>query len=148
MRMGMLLGAALCLAGITRADDAAAKKYLAGMEGTWHVTTMKKGGEEAPAEFTKAVILVIKGDTLTLKIGKEAEKNATLVVDPAQKPVTLDMTPKDGDNAGKHILGLVSLEKDVLTICLSDDKEGKSRPKDLTSTKENKNYVIVLKKGE
>ncbi|WP_020471842.1 TIGR03067 domain-containing protein [Zavarzinella formosa] len=148
MRTGMLLGLALCLTGIAQGDEAAAKKYLAEMAGTWKVVTMKKAGEEAPAEFSKEVTIVIKDNTMTLKIGKEDEKSATLVVDPTQKPVTLDMTPKDGPNAGKQMLGLVTLDKDILTICLTDDKEGKTRPKELTSTKDNKNLLLVLKKPE
>lgn len=148
MRTGMLLGAMLILTSGVRADDEAAKKFLAGMEGTWKVTTMRRGGEDAPGEVLNAITIVIKGNTMTLKIGKEEDKTATLVADPSQKPVALDLTPKDGPNAGKQMLGLVTVEKDTITMVWPDDKDGKTRPKDLTSTKDNKNYLLVLKKGE
>jgi len=148
MRTTMLLGAVLCLTADAYADDAAAKTYLAGLEGTWKVASMKRGGEEAPAEFTKEITVEIKGNTLMLTIGKEEKKSATLVVDPAQKPVSIDMTPKDGPDAGKQMLGVVSVDKDGVTMVWSDDKAGKNRPKDFTSTKENKNYLLVLRKPE
>lgn len=148
MRTGLLLGALLCMTGLAGADDAAAKKYLDTIQGTWKITTMQKAGMDAPEELVKQIVIVIKGDTLTLKVAKEEEKNATLVVDPSQKPVAMDLTPKDGPNAGKPLLGLVTLEKGVLTMCWSDDRDAKIRPKDLTSTKDNKRYVLVLKKGD
>ncbi len=146
MRTTMLLGAMLCLAGVARADDDAAKKYLAGLEGTWQVASMKKAGQDLPAEFLKEFSVIIKGNALTLKAGKEEDKTATLVVDPAQKPVSIDMTPKDGPNAGKQVLGVISVDKDGVTMAWSDDKEGKTRPADFTSTKDNRNFVMVLRK--
>lgn len=147
MRMGILFGALLCFAGIAQADDAAAKKYLESIQGNWTITSMQKAGMDAPEDLVKSINIVIKGDTLTLKIGKDDEKNATLVIDPSQKPVAMDLTPKDGPNAGKPMLGLVTFEKGVLTMVWSDDREAKARPKDLTSTKENKYFLLVLKKG-
>lgn len=147
MRTGIVLSALVCLTTISRADEAASKKYLESLQGTWSVTSMQKAGMDAPEELVKSVTIEIKGDSFLLKFSKQEERNATLVVDPSQKPVALDLTPKDGPNAGKPLLGLVSLEKGVLTMVWNDERDSKTRPKEFSSTKENKQLLIVLKKG-
>jgi uncharacterized protein (TIGR03067 family) len=138
------------IVGATVAADEAAKKYLRDLEGTYTPTTMTKGGEVAPPEELKNVSAVtIKGDTLTVRFKKGdqmVDHTATLVVDPAQKPVAIDLTPKDGPDANKPVLGIAKLEKDTLTLCWGDRREKAERPKDFTSTKDNKNFLIVMKR--
>jgi uncharacterized protein (TIGR03067 family) len=134
---------------VAAADDAATKSFLKDLEGSYSAQSMKRGGDARTDEFLKAVSVTIKGDTITVsfkKGEKNEDKQATLVVDPSQKPVAIDMTPKDGPDAGKPMLGIVKVEKDVITICLNDSGEKTERPKDFTSTKENQNLLIVIKK--
>jgi uncharacterized protein (TIGR03067 family) len=129
------------------ADDA--KTFLKNLEGSYTPVSMTRGGEPAPDEFLKTVAFAIKGDTLSVKFkknDKEEDKEATLVVDPSQKPIAIDMTPKDGPDANKPMLGIVKVEKDTVTICWSDRGDKAERPKDFTSTKDNKQFLIVLKK--
>ena len=112
---------------------------------------MTRGGEAAPGEFLKSAAFVIKGDTLVVRFkkGDKAEdKEATVVVDPGQKPVAIDMTPKDGPDAGKPILGIVKVEKDTVTLCWGDRADTAERPKEFSSTKENKHLLIVMKRAK
>lgn len=151
MRSTLTAALLLCATAAARADDAAAK-FLKELEGSYTPSSVSRGGEALPAAELEAIAAVtIKGDKLTLKFkkdGKEAEHSAVLVVDPGQKPVAIDMTPTDGPDANKPVLGIVKAEKDTVTLCWSDRKDGTQRPKDFTSTKENKQFLIVLKRGK
>jgi uncharacterized protein (TIGR03067 family) len=135
----------LVVAGPAVADDAAAKKFLKDIEGTYTVASLSKGGMPAPEEFTKSVTIVIEKDTLTFKMGKDMDKTATIVVDPAQKPAAIDLTPKDGPDAGKPMLGIVKVEKDSVTLCFPDEPKA-ARPKEFASPKGSDVMILVLKK--
>jgi uncharacterized protein (TIGR03067 family) len=135
----------LVVAGTALADDAAAKKYLKDIEGTYTATTLTKGGEAAPDDFIKAVSIIIEKDTLTFSMGKGKDRVATVVVDPAQKPVAFDLTPKDGPDAGKPMLGIIKVEKDVITLCFPDSPTA-ARPKEFASPKGSEVMILVLKK--
>ena len=138
-------------AGLAVADDAAARKLLKELEGTYTPVKMTRGGEAAPDAIMKAASFVIQGDTFVVRFskdGKSEDKPATLVVDPSQTPTAIDMTPKDGPDAGKPILGIVKVEKDTVTLCWADQAGQTERPKEFSSTKENKNFLIVMKKAK
>jgi uncharacterized protein (TIGR03067 family) len=109
---------------------------------------MTRAGEAGTDETVRGI--TIKGDTLTVRFKKgdaTEDKAATLVVDPDQKPVAIDMTPKDGPDAGKPVLGIVKVERDTVTLCWGDRAGTSERPKEFASTKENKHFLIVLKKA-
>lgn len=140
----------LLVAGTAAADDAAAKKYLKDLEGTYTVVSMTQAGTVASADQLKDVVaIVVKGDNLTIRFAKGdkgEDKAAILVVDSTQTPVAIDMTPKDGPDAGKPVLGIVKVEKDTVTLCWGDRSDKAVRPKEFSSTKENKHLLIVIKK--
>ncbi|HEX3147039.1 MAG TPA: TIGR03067 domain-containing protein [Gemmataceae bacterium] len=142
--------ALLLIANVATADDAS-KKVLKDLEGSYTPVTMTKEGEAAPDEFLKSVSFTIKGERLTVRFkkgDKGEDKQATLVIDASQKPTAIDMTPKDGPEAGKPILGIVKIEKDAVTLCWADRADKSERPKEFTSTKENKHFLIVMKKAK
>jgi uncharacterized protein (TIGR03067 family) len=138
-------------AGAAAADDAAARKFLKELEGNYTPVSITKGGDPVPdAEFKAVVLIAVKGDTLTVRFkkgDKDEDKAATLVADPGQTPIALDMTPKDGPDASKPVLGIVKVERDTVTICWGDRSDKAERPKDFSSTKDNKNFLIVMKKA-
>lgn len=147
MRYAMIAGLVLAMVGLTQADDAANKKFLDSLAGKYTVKSMKKGGEDGPADLVKMITVEIKGTTLSLNFGKDS-KDATIVIDASQKPIAIDLTPKDGPNAGKPVLGVVSIEKDTVTMCWGEEKENRVRPKDFDSTKDNKQFQIILEKAK
>jgi len=129
-----LVALVLC-AGAAAADDAAAKKFLKTLEGSYTPVSMTRGGEPAPDEFLKSASFVIKGDMLIARFtegGKSEDKAATLVVDPGQTPAAINMTPKEVPEAGKPILGIVKVEKDTVTLCWGD-RTDKARSEEHTS---------------
>jgi uncharacterized protein (TIGR03067 family) len=150
MRAALATAALVFVAGVAGADDAAAKRMLKDLEGSYTPVSMTRAGEAAPADVMKAATFQIEGDTFTVRFnkdGKEEGKRATIVLDPAQKPTAIDLTPKDGPDAGKPMLGILKVEKDTVTICWTDQAGKAERPKDFSSTKENGNLLIVLKKA-
>lgn len=149
--MRLPVAALLVFAAAATADNAAAKKFLQEMEGNYTPVSMTRAGDPAPDEFMKTVTFSIKGDAFTVhfkKGDKGDEHSATLTADPAQKPVAIDMTPKDGPEAGKAMLGIVKVEKDTVTLCWGDEPGKAVRPKEFSSTKENKQFLIVMKKAK
>lgn len=139
----------ILFATVAGADDEAGRKFLKELEGTYAPVSMTKGGEKASDELLKAVVsITFKGDSLTVRLKgeKEEDHQGTLVVDLTQKPIAIDMIPKDGPDAGKPMLGIIKVDRDAVTICWADRGDATSRPKEFSSTKENKQFLIVMKK--
>jgi len=131
------------------ADDAASKKMLKDLEGSYSAISMSKAGEPAPDEYLKTISFNVKGDTFTVTFKKgdaSEDKAATALIDSTQKPIAIDLTPKDGPEVGKPMLGIIKIEKDSITLCWTDRGEKTERPKEFSSTKENKQFLIVMKK--
>jgi uncharacterized protein (TIGR03067 family) len=115
---------------------------------------MTRAGDPAPAALLKLVTITVKGDTFTVTVksdakdGKDDIKLATIVVDATAKPATIDLTPKEGENANKPLLGIVSVEKDAVKFCWSDNALRTVRPTKFESTKENGYLLIEMKKAK
>ena len=108
----------------------AAEDTPAGPDGVYKVTALTKGGKPAPEQVTKDFESVtIKGDKLTMKTAKEAAKVATIKIDGKAKPASIDITPEEGPEKGKTMLGIWKMDKGVLTIAISEGKDAK-RPAD------------------
>jgi uncharacterized protein (TIGR03067 family) len=138
-------------ASVAVADDAAAKKILKELEGNYTASSITKGGEAAPDEVLKSMSFTIKGDSFVVRFKKDKEgedKAATIVLQPDAKPIAIDLTPKDGPEAGKPVLGILKVEKETVTLCWQDRSDKAERPKEFTSTKENKQFLMVIKKGK
>ena len=134
---------------VAAADEGAGKKFLKELEGTYAATSMTKGGEKATDDLLSSVVsITIKGESLIVRLKGEKEEDhaGTLLVDVTQKPIAIDMTPKDGPNAGKPMLGIIKVDKDAVTICWADRGDATARPKEFSSTKENRQFLIVMKK--
>lgn len=139
----------LLVGTISLADEAANKKFLKELEGNYTPVTMVKGGDPAPKELIGSITFTVKGDAFMVNFkadGKEESKTATIVLAADQSPISIDLTPKDGPEAGKPMLGIISIEKDVVKLCWCDSKVRTERPKEFKSTKENGNLLIEMKK--
>jgi len=150
MRAALATAVLALSAGAAVADDAAVRKMLKDLEGSYTPVTMTRAGDAAPDVVLKSATFEIRGDTFTVRFnkdGKEEGKRATIVLDPGQSPTAVDLTPKDGPDAGKPMLGIIKVERDIVTLCWTDQPGKAERPKDFSSTKENKNLLIVMKKA-
>ena len=72
------------------------------------------------------------------------EHKGTFKIDPSKKPKQIDVTPGDGPETGKVLLGIYSPTKDELKISMARRKE---RPKSLDG-KPARNFIMTLKRDK
>jgi uncharacterized protein (TIGR03067 family) len=138
MKRFAVTGLALILwfAGAILADD----KDLQELEGTYTVTSLKKGGREAGKEDTQKTKIRFKGESLSIIINGD-EKSTQIKVDTSKQPHTIDITPSEGPDKGKTYLGIYKVEMGELTLAFVRTGE---RPKGFTS--DNDVTLMKLKK--
>ena len=108
----LTLGASL----VAQQSPADAAKTLAAFQGRWVVATINGkslaggGGEMA---------LTITGDSYAQVVDGKVTERGTLKIDTARTPMTIDLTIKEGDDAGKPQVGLVEVSGDTMTLHLS-----------------------------
>ena len=131
------------------ADDEASKKKLLELEGTYSVVSFDKNGEMIPGEILKTFQKVtIKGNKLTMTFkeqGKTEANTATIKVDASKRIVAIDLTADDGEKKGETTLCIAEINDDTVKLCWGTGASTK-RPTDATSTKENMNFLITLKR--
>jgi uncharacterized protein (TIGR03067 family) len=139
--------AAFVFVSIAAADEAANKKLLKDLEGDYKLTAAQRGGEAPPATFLDEIERVsIKDGKLTIsfkKDGKVDVKSATLTVDASKKPAHIDLKPEDEPK--KEVFGIISIDDGTVKLCWGDGPNSK-RPTDFTSSKENMNFLLTLKR--
>jgi uncharacterized protein (TIGR03067 family) len=132
------------------ADDAASKKLLKDLEGEYKVTAAQKAGAAPPPTFLEELEKVsIKDGKLTIRFkgkgGTFEEKSATITIDASRQPAHIDLKPDEGPKKNEIVMGIVSLEGDSVKLCWGDSPNAK-RPSDFTSSKENMNFLLTLKR--
>jgi uncharacterized protein (TIGR03067 family) len=116
-----------------------AKKDLDQLQGSWQVTSAEREGK--PLDTAKNDRLIFKGDQLTVQ-GKTGDES-TFMLDPAQKPAAIDITPAKGP--ARTIRGIYQIEGDTLKLCFGDPSS--ERPKEFTA-KAGTGFVLVTLKRE
>jgi uncharacterized protein (TIGR03067 family) len=102
------------------------------LTGGWQAVSYALDGQKASDEDMKKIKLVFDpaGKATALNEGKVFIASATKI-DPAKKPMTIDMTYTEGDLKGQTALGIYKIEDDLLTICRS--APNKARPTEFSS---------------
>jgi RNA polymerase sigma-70 factor (ECF subfamily) len=99
------------------------------LQGTWYTVSVESHGREVPQERIRAkdVRLVVQSDRWTLKETQgDADKEFTVLRDPAKKPKAIDIIYKSGENKGKTSLGIYELDGRTLRVCVGEP--GDPRP--------------------
>lgn len=143
MRLIAVLGFfALLFAPINgaRGDEAANKKDLEAMKGTWSIVSAERNGETVT---DTTVTLAFDGvSKVTVKRGEQLIFDGTVVVDASKSPKTIDITPESGEQKGKTIPGIYEVAGDSLKVC-----SGKERPTDLTAAAGSGRFLRVYKRA-
>jgi uncharacterized protein (TIGR03067 family) len=113
------------------ADGDAAKQELARMQGEWTMTSGTADGYALPDEMLRDFKRVCKGDEVTTTMAGRVFMKATIKIDPAKKPKTIDYVVSEGDTKGKTQLGIYELDGDTFKSCFA--APGADRPTDFTS---------------
>jgi uncharacterized protein (TIGR03067 family) len=136
----VLLSAGFLMAADAKKDDP--KDLLKKLDGNWQVISLEVDGQKTSADETKLFKVTIKNGSYTLKNQDNTVNEGTLKIDASKKPMTIDITPKKGDNAGKVMPGIIEIEGDTQKVCfVGPDKD---RPTKFVA--ESGTTLIVYKK--
>jgi uncharacterized protein (TIGR03067 family) len=94
--------------------DAAAT--LAAFQGRWVISAVD--GKPVAGDGPR-VELRITGDSYAQVVDGTVTERGTLTIDTTRKPMTIDLTIKEGADAGKPQVGLIDLAGDTITLHLS-----------------------------
>jgi uncharacterized protein (TIGR03067 family) len=133
--------AVILVAGLLLGADTKDKKDTDLVQGTWQATEMVQSGQTAPKEEAAKVTLTIKGEKYVFKAPDGAEHEGTFKLDPAAKPKSLDILPKDGG----EMKGIYSVTETEYKMCVSFSGE---RPKEFVSNADNNCVLLVMKKAK
>ena len=120
---------ALLLAGAgpsAQNPPAATPKALAPLQGTW-VLAAPDGSTMANAELA----LVITGNKYAQTLNGEVNERGTITLDPAAKPMAIDLAISEGPDAGKTQLGVIEVSGDAMKGALKAPGDT-VRPADFT----------------
>jgi uncharacterized protein (TIGR03067 family) len=133
--------AAVGLAAVAVADDAANKKDKEKLQGTWTAVSGEKEGKEDPE--AKGHVLIFDGDKFSVKKDDKVMIKGTFKIDASKSPKTMDMAISEGpeDAKDKTAQAIYALDGDELTWCVAHPGSG-DRPEKL-ATKEGVKHMLV-----
>lgn len=115
------------------------------LQGTWKVVSLEREGKKKPEDEIKTFKVIIKEDKFILREG-DKDFEATLKLDPAKKPRSLDLLVKDGDKL-ETIKGIYHLEGDDLKICAAGGPESE-RPRDFATKPRAPVSLVILRRDK
>jgi uncharacterized protein (TIGR03067 family) len=115
------------------ATKTSARQELKGLEGTWQLSSLLVDGNKRALPEGVAILLVLKGNDYTIRVGDRVAERGTFTADPAARPKKLDTTSNTGvADKDRPRLGIYELKEDQLRVCVA--AAGKERPDELVST--------------
>jgi uncharacterized protein (TIGR03067 family) len=142
MRIAVLL---LPLAGLLPAADDGAQAELGKLKGIWQAVSEEVDGHKANPEQLEKTFLVIEGDRYTQRL-PNASRKGTFKLNPGTTPKQIDITPSDGPDKGKTLLGIYELKGATLRYCVAEP--GKDRPREFTGKAGSGCRLFVSKRME
>jgi uncharacterized protein (TIGR03067 family) len=140
----LTLVAALVIVGrcLSAEQPADGKSSLQGLQGTWKLVAMERGGKKAPDELIQKLNqrLIIKGNKIAL-IRADKKHEATFKVDAAARPAAIDLTLDTSDKGMVVLHGVYQLDGDTLRWSV-----GRERPRALASAAGTKHRVDIYRR--
>jgi uncharacterized protein (TIGR03067 family) len=134
----------IVLIGLDGPPDAPAVE-LARHQGTWQVVSFVREGVESPKALVDAIVREVEGDHVVWKRDGKAFAGTRVELDVSKTPHAIDVIPDGGQNRGERVLGVYSLEGDVLVVCMADP--GGDRPTSFEAAKGSKRTLMRFKRG-
>lgn len=120
----------------------AAAKAVASVQGTWAIATING---QSLADGGMQMSLVFTGDKYAQVTNGSTDERGTIKIDPAKKPMTIDLNITEGNDAGKLQLGVFGVEGDTMTLQLNMAGET-TRPTGLVA--QDGYLFVVMKKAK
>jgi uncharacterized protein (TIGR03067 family) len=95
---------------VAQTKPPAVPKPLLPFQGTWVLTTPDGQSLAGDQELT----LTITGDRYAQSVGGAVNERGTFKIDATRKPMWLDLTITEGNDAGKHQVGIVEVKGDTM----------------------------------
>jgi uncharacterized protein (TIGR03067 family) len=119
---------ALALASSVVTQESKDNAGVAALQGTWLITTING---QSTAEGSPPLTLTFAGGKYHQAVGGDVNERGTFRIDPLKKPMTIDLTIIEGDDAGKTQLGIIEVMGDTFQASLDTPGAGQ-RPTDFT----------------
>jgi uncharacterized protein (TIGR03067 family) len=108
------------------------------IDGTYGILNVEDGQRGAPEaeELAKMALARVKFEKnkMTMSMPNEPTMTASVVLDYAKSPATIDISPDEGPEKGKTIRGICKREGPVLTICATQHGNA-ARPTEFKAAK-------------
>jgi uncharacterized protein (TIGR03067 family) len=114
---------------------------MADLQGAW---TMTSNNGQDVAGSGQVVVLTITGNRYEQTVNGQLSERGTFKVDESKKPMTVDVSVAEGQNAGLVELGVFQLSGKTLT-CKMAQPGATTRPTDLTPADGFTAFVMVKK---
>jgi uncharacterized protein (TIGR03067 family) len=108
------------------------------LEGTWRMIAGEADGTSIPKDLFEESRYVIKGTKMVFEVDRKSQAEFMFEADFKAKPMKIDIKDKNDRVA----LGIFRLEKDRLTLCLSES--GGNRPDGFTASQGSGRALITL----
>jgi uncharacterized protein (TIGR03067 family) len=114
--------------------EAAYKKELERLAGTWQLVGYEKDGVPTPEADLKQTKYVITGDKYTVERSGKTVEEGWICIDPDRKPRVIDVYPTKPE--GKVEMGIYEWDgDDKLKVCCTDPGTEQTRPRRFSTTK-------------
>jgi uncharacterized protein (TIGR03067 family) len=148
-RFLLLPAIVLAMFGSALADDDAAKKELAKLEGGWQVVSGEEDGKPAGDYVVEHLKWEFKGDRLTFKGIEpltEIASKLTVKIDPSTNPKCIDFKVDVGSEKGHTLEGIYEWKGDELKVCLFVSFTERNRPLEFETKEGSNRATFVLKR--
>jgi uncharacterized protein (TIGR03067 family) len=137
-----LVVALLTMSPSVSADQSEKKSLLEQLEGEYEVIGIEYSGELVRLEMSGRI--VIKANKLT-QIFKSAKsvtpRHYTISVDSTKTPAWIDLKSQDEAKKGETLLGVITIECDVIKVCYNTSS-GQKRPTEFKTSNDSE-YLLL-----
>ena len=126
-----------------------APKGLDALKGTWTAQSLESGGQALPDDTLKELNmqLIFNGEKYTEKVKGKVNEEGTIKIDTSEKPATIDLNIRTGNDKDKLQRGIFELKGDTLKLCLARPGDEK-RPTAFASQAGSQDANVVFKRNK